>query len=79
MEQIMIIKRSSAYSGKVRQKNIPVDPQDWAMYQGGYASIHEVMPYLTTEDREFILSGMVPSEWKEACAEINAIVEDTFA
>jgi hypothetical protein len=37
------------------------------------------MPYLTDEDREFILSGMVPAEWKEACAEINAIVEDTFA
>ena len=75
----MIIKRSSAYSGKIRSKNIAVDPQDWAMYQGGYGSIHEVMPYLTDEDREFILSGMDHAEWKEACAEINAIVEDTFA
>jgi hypothetical protein len=38
------------------------------------------MPYLTSEDREFILSGMTPTEWKAAFSkEIMSIVSDTFA
>ena len=35
------------------------------------------MPYLNDEDREFILSGITPQEWKNAfSAEILSIVED---
>jgi len=75
----MIINRTSAYSGKTRSRNIEVDPQDWAMYQGGFGSISEIMPYLSDADREFILSGLTPGEWEKACAEVSAIVEDTFA
>lgn len=74
----MIIKRTSAYSGKTRSRDIVIDSQDWAMYQADLGSITELMPYLSTEDREFILSGLTPGEWEEACAEISAIVEDTF-
>jgi hypothetical protein len=75
----MIITRTSAYSGKEHRRNIALDPNDWVLYQKGYGNINEMMPYLTDTDREFILSGMIPQEWKEACAEINNIVEDTIA
>jgi len=75
----MIITRTSAYSGKQHKRDIPVDPNDWVLYQKGYGSITDTMPYLTDEDREFILSGMLPNEWSLACSEINTIVEDSFA
>lgn len=75
----MIIKRKSAYTGLIRSKDIPVDPQGWAMYQSGYGSVDECLPYLTDEDRDFILSGMMPDEWNTAIsAELKLIVEDTF-
>jgi hypothetical protein len=75
----MIIKRKSTYSGKIRSKDIPVDPQDWAMYQSGFGPLYEVIPYLNNEDREFILSGITPDEWKTAFSEeLKNIVEDTF-
>jgi hypothetical protein len=65
----MKIQRKSAYSGKVRSKDIPVDPQDWALYQTGSVCISEAMPYLSDADRDFILSGIVDGEWEEAFKE----------
>jgi len=79
MESKMIIKRTSVFSGMTRSKDIPVDPKDYAEYEAGYGSIHDLMPYLTDEDREFILSGITPQEWKNAFSkEIMDIVSDDF-
>jgi hypothetical protein len=76
----MLIKRKSELSGLERTKDIPIDPENYIEWQRGYASIDEAMPYLTSEDREFILSGMTPTEWKAAFSkEIMSIVSDTFA
>jgi len=70
----MKIQRKSVYSGKVRFRDIPVDPQDWALYQTGSICITEAMPYLSDEDREFILSGLVSSEWAEAFKTESGVV-----
>ena len=76
----MIIKKTSAFSGIVRTKDIPMDPKDFAQYAAGYGSMDDLLPYLSIEDREFILSGMTPQEWKNAFSEeILNIVEDQFA
>lgn len=72
----MIIKRKSTVSGKVRIRDIPVNPDDLASWEAGHGSIHDIMPYLTDEDREFILSGIVPAEWKSAFAEEEAFKSD---
>lgn len=75
----MIIKRKSVFSGVTRSKDIPVDPEHFAEYEAGYGSLQDLMPYLTDEDREFILSGMTPDEWKNAFSqEILDIVSDNF-
>lgn len=65
----MIIKRKSTVSGKVRTRDIPVNPEDMISWEKGDASIHVIMPYLSDEDREFILSGITREEWQEAFAE----------
>ena len=61
----MRIKRTSVITGIERTRNIAIEPEDWAQYQLGYVSIDDAMPYLTNSDREFILSGIIESEWEE--------------
>ncbi len=67
----MRIKRTSVISGIERTKNIPVNPEDWAQYQMGHVSITDAMPYLTDADREFIISGITPEEWKEVFSTVD--------
>lgn len=76
----MIVKRKSVFSGVERTRDIPVNPEDYKLWEQGYSSIDEAMPYLNSEDREFILSGMTAQEWQNAFSEeIMNIVSDTFA
>ena len=60
----MRITRKSIISGIERTRDIPVNPEDFITWEKGYGSIQELMPYLSDSDREFILSGITPSEWK---------------
>lgn len=67
----MLIRKESVITGITHTKDIPINPNDWALYNMGYVSIDEAMPYLNSEDRDFILAGIVPSEWKKAFNEIE--------
>lgn len=66
----MLIRRKSVVSGTVRSRNIPVNPEDFLAWENNLGSIEDLMPYLNDVDREFILSGMTPDEWKEAFVEL---------
>jgi hypothetical protein len=75
----MLIKRKSVISGIERVRNIPVNPEDYALWESGVANIQNVMPYLNDSDREFILSGITDEEWDSAFSEqIEDIVFDSF-
>ena len=65
----MWIKRKSILTGSERTSNIPVNPDDMAVWQTGLGSIQDLMPYLNDSDREFILSGITDGEWDEAFSE----------
>ena len=66
----MWIKRKSILTGIERTSNIPVNPDDMAVWQTGLGSIQDLMPYLKDSDREFILSGITDGEWDEAFSEL---------
>ena len=66
----MLIRRKSVVSGTIRSRNIPVNPEDFLAWENNLGSIEDLMPYLNDVDREFILSGMTPDEWKEAFVEL---------
>jgi hypothetical protein len=66
---MMYIKRKSVISGIERTRSIPVNPDDYISWQAGLGSVQDLMPYLSDNDREFILSGITPEEWDEAFAE----------
>ena len=75
----MLIRRKSVLTGIVRSRDIPVNPDDFAMYEKDLMSLSEAMPYLEPDDREFILAGITKEEWVEAFNnEIQKIVSDNF-
>lgn len=45
----------------------PVDriSQSYYNWQNGGMLIQEAFPYLTNDEREFLLTGIVPQEWDE--------------
>lgn len=67
----MQITRKSVISGIQHTKEIPVNPEDFMAWQAGYGNIQDLMPYLSLDDREFILSGITAEEWNAAFAEID--------
>lgn len=75
----MIIQRKSILTGKIRSRDIPVNPEDLALWESGAVSIQEAMPYLNDNDREFILTGITAGEWKVAFSdELKQIIEDAL-
>lgn len=74
---MMNVTRKSVLTGKVRTRNIPVVKEDLALYETGYVSMAEAMPYLNSQDREFIMVGITTNEWRNAfSAELQEIVND---
>lgn len=65
----MWIKRKSILTGVERTRNIPVNPDDMAVWQTGLGSIQDLMPYLNDSDRDFILSGITDGEWEKTFSE----------
>ena len=56
------IERKSPLTGKVNALAITMDPADYLAWQNG-ALIQEALPYLTTDEREFIKTGLIGDEW----------------
>tara|TARA_R110000796_G_scaffold28067_1_gene77065 strand:- start:235 stop:471 length:237 start_codon:yes stop_codon:yes gene_type:complete len=75
----MNVTRKSVLTGKTRTRIISVNPEDLALYESGSISMAEAMPYLNSQDREFIMVGITNREWKNAFStELAAIINDKF-
>jgi hypothetical protein len=47
------------------------------LYRTGSVSLSDAMPYLSSQDREFILAGITPTEWDNLfSSELQEIVND---
>ncbi len=66
----MLIRRTSAFTGVVHEREIACDPEHFAQWQLG-AHIQRVMPYLSDADREFIKTGVTQEEWNAAFKEVD--------
>lgn len=60
----MKITRTSIQSGKRRTLDINVTQQQMDRLKGD-EHIQDVMPHLTADEREFILTGITAEEWEE--------------
>jgi hypothetical protein len=60
----VIIKRTSPFSGKEHVMDINVTEKQLMRWRAG-EKIQDAMSNLTADEREFIMTGITPSEWKE--------------
>lgn len=61
----MIVRRRNIFTGKVRELELNVTSEQIARWQGGEL-IQNAMPQLSTDEREFLISGLLPEEWHKA-------------
>jgi len=64
----MLITRKSIVSGKVVTKEIDITDEQMLAYTQGKV-IQEAMPNISPDEREFILTGITPEEWRELFTE----------
>ena len=58
----MLITRKSPFSGKANTMEIEFDSKDYEAWENGQL-IQKAMPYLTPDEREFLMTGITPEEW----------------
>lgn len=58
----MLIKRKSPFSGNVNELEINVTQEQLDDWKSG-TYIQYAMPYLSADDREFIMTGITKEEW----------------
>lgn len=61
----MKISKKSPFSGKVNEREIDVTPELLERWQNGGGAIQTLMPHLSPDDREFLMTGITPEEWAE--------------
>ena len=59
---IMMIAKTSSLSSKTNEMEIDVSDKQITLWMEG-ALIQDVMPNLTPEEREFLMTGITPAEW----------------
>jgi hypothetical protein len=59
----MRVSRKSPFSGETNVMDIAVTRADIINWKAG-ALIQDVMPNLTADEREFIMTGITPDEWE---------------
>jgi hypothetical protein len=60
---VMKVTRKSLITKIVHTRDLPITTEQMAAYQGG-ALLQDAFPDLSPPEREFILSGITPDEWK---------------
>mgnify|MGYP003641105461 CR=1 FL=1 len=59
----MTIRRRSPCTGKVHTMRLNIDEKAYEEWQGGEL-IQKAMPDLHVSEREFVKTGMTPSDWR---------------
>jgi len=70
----MIVKKTSAVSWKENTMDLDITQDQLDSWLGGQL-IQDAMPNLTPDEREFLISGTTPEEWKDIFGEED---EDEF-
>ena len=66
----MLIERTSMISGKTTYRELDITQEQLDEWSNG-AFIQDVFPYLSLEDREFIMTGITGDEWDTLMKEVD--------
>ena len=58
----MEVTMKSMLTGKTHTREINATPQEIATWKSG-ALIQDAMPFLSPDEREFVMTGITPEEW----------------
>lgn len=66
----MIIEKTSIFTGTTHCREIPIKPEDYEAWINASNNdpkrhIQNAAPYLSVDDREYMISGVTPEEWGE--------------
>lgn len=61
----MIIIRKDPVTGKTNSRDIPVNEQALREWSEGKGLIQNLMPHLSPDEREFIMTGIMADSWDE--------------
>ena len=68
----MIVERKSIVSGKVNKMDIDITAEQLFDFMNGRSGLAlEVFPDLSLDEREFIISGIHPTEWEQLFGKEN--------
>jgi len=61
----MIVERCSNLTGEWNEMDLPITEEQLQRYENGEGCVQSIFPTLPAEQREFIMSGITPQEWKK--------------
>jgi hypothetical protein len=67
----MIVQRVSILDNKIYEMDLPIKPDDLVAYLDGKGHVQDLFPYLSADQREFIMSGITPEEWNKAFGKLE--------
>jgi hypothetical protein len=65
----VIVQRRSPLTGEVNELDLPITLDQVTRWRAG-ALIQDVFPELTADQREFLITGVYPGEWKTLFADV---------
>ena len=60
----MKITRNSGLTGEINTRDLDITPTQYTAYLGGTLA-QLAFPHLSADDREFLITGITPEEWRE--------------
>ena len=59
------VSKASPLTGKLHTMTLPIPEAQFRkyLYTQYTVNLQDVFPHLTTEEREFLITGIVPDEW----------------
>ena len=65
---MMLITRKSLISGNINTMSLPITEEQYTAWEQG-TLVQDAMPHLSPDEREFVMTGITPTEWAETFGE----------
>ena len=65
---MMLITRQSLISGNINTMSLPITEEQYNAWEQG-TLVQNAMPHLSPDEREFVMTGITPTEWAETFGE----------
>ena len=69
MKTMHCIDRVSPVTGNTNSMFMLLDVADLIKWRDGRGLIQDCLPYLSADEREFLMTGITPEEWGQAIPE----------